>query len=503
VASLDRLSGCFVIVIAWPSSGRVVVYRDRLGGRTAYWHRDNQRILLSSSAGMIAGALGRVSLDREWLAHWFGLGWPALPALTPFSSIRELLPGEQLEIADRRIHRHRAPFKMPVSAQARSSSEWLALFNSTFTDSVHACLDPEGSTALMLSGGLDSGPTAVVAANLLSGERRSLTAVSWSLPSIPDADESERIQGLAAALDLRCESFDGGDYVPYRRLTTDLVVADFPTFNFYREIILLCYEHAARLGISVILNAARGDLIYPPGNMRLADLWARGERGAFLSSLLRRFQILGWSGTWRDPSFRYWLRRLIQPLWSRRQSPPKWLAHSALVHLPEVDLWPVEVKQHPLPQYAARLIGSAMAWGTAHENLFSQRFGVERRDPFQNEALVRLMLQMPVSMSVRDGTDKWIMREAMRGRMPERFRIVGRTGLLNGFLRLGFEQNREHLRRFLFSKNTDWQAWVRPEFVGAVLDDRDVSEQGQMILGKCVGYSLWLKRLEIEGISVI
>ena len=95
-------------------------------------------------------------------------------------------------------------------------------------------------------------------------------------------------------------------------------------------------------------------------------------------------------------------------------------------------------------QWAPRMPGQM-----THENLFSQRYGVERRDPFQNEALVKLMLEMPVSMSFRDGMDKWVMREAMRGRMPEKLRTKGRTGLLNSFLQMGFERNREKLKRFL------------------------------------------------------
>ena len=215
-----------------------------------------------------------------------------------------------------------------------------------------------------------------------------------------------------------------------------------------------------------------------------------------------KLRALGLSGTWRDPNFRHWAGRPLRRLRHRRVPPPEWLTKAAIDCLPETDRWPPEADRHPLPEYASHLIGQAMAWGIAHENLFSQRYGVERRDPFQNEALVKLMLEMPVSMSFRDGMDKWVMREAMRGWMPEKLRTKGRTGLLNSFLQMGFERNREKLKRFLLEEHTDWQRWVRRDYVRDVLEGRIDSERGLLVIGNCVGYSLWLRRLEEEGISI-
>ena len=500
--AVEKLTGSFVAIFIQPDSGNVRVWRDRLGGRTAYWQHDGDRFVLASSSDQIARTLGQVRLNDAWLAHWFGIRWPARPALTPFAGIQELLPGERLEFVDGRVSRQRVPFTMLAAAPRLSPAEWVERFRSTFEKSVEACLPEYGDAAVMLSGGMDSGPTAVIASGLLNDQGRSLTAVSWSLPDLPDADETEHIQTLANALSLRSELFDGGDCVPFDRLTTDLVVTDFPTFNFYRETILRCYQGAADQRLQVILNAAKGDLLYPPWNAQLAELWARGEGRAFVSFLALKLRTLGLLGTWRDPDFRHWVGRLLLPLRRRRAPPPAWLTEAAIACLPETDRWPPEADRHPLPEYASHLIGQAMAWGVAHENLFSQRYGVERRDPFQNEALVKLMLEMPVSMCFRDGMDKWVMREVMRGRMPEKLRAKGRTGLLNSFLRMGFERNREKLKRFLLEEHTDWQHWVRRDYVRDVLEGRTESARGMLVIGNCVGYSLWRQRLDEEGILI-
>ncbi|WP_027343714.1 asparagine synthetase B family protein [Hamadaea tsunoensis] len=45
--------------------------------------------------------------------------------------------------------------------------------------------------------------------------------------------------------------------------------------------------------------------------------------------------------------------------------------------------------------------------------------GVEARVPFLDLALVRLALRLPVDVKVRDGVEKWILRQAFRGELPE------------------------------------------------------------------------------------
>ena len=281
---LEQLQGCFVILLARPERGKVCVYRDRLGGRTAYWHHAGDRFILASSASLIARALGQVHFNQQWLSHWFGIRWPSRLASTPFAGIHELLPGERLEFVDGRVIRERVPFTVPATAPRLSSADWVDRFRSTFADSVSTCLPEQGDAAVMLSGGMDSGPTAVIASGLLNDQDRSLTAVSWSLPAVPDADETKHIRMLADSLQLPLELFDGGDCVPFDRLTTDLVVSDFPTFNFYREMILRCYQVAADRGLHVILNAAKGDLVYPPGNAQLAELVGPGRDGLLFRS---------------------------------------------------------------------------------------------------------------------------------------------------------------------------------------------------------------------------
>ena len=50
--------------------------------------------------------------------------------------------------------------------------------------------------------------------------------------------------------------------------------------------------------------------------------------------------------------------------------------------------------------------------------------GVEGRLPFLDNAVVDLLLAMPTHAKIRDGVEKWLLREAVRKRLPPQ--VVGR-----------------------------------------------------------------------------
>ena len=502
--AVSKLTGSFVAIIVQPDSGDIRVWRDRLGGRTAYWHCWDGKFFVASSVSAIAAQLPRVAEDRRWLSSFFALQSPAPAGLTAFADVQEALPGEWLEFSNGALHRTREPFPLSSITADHSVSEWIDRFSSTFTRSVQTVVPPADDVAIMLSGGLDSGPSACIAAAELSRTGRKLHAVSWALAKDNRADESEFIQLLCAHLQQPLDLFDGSDLAPFGDLRTEMVHCDFPLFNGFRPLILECYRRAREAGAEVIINAAAGDRIYPHWNAALLDLWRRKQWSAFAAAMGRLIRYKGPTSLYSDPHVRHWIGQTMP--WTRRfskgESVPAWLTQEGASHLPAAESWPPEAMQHRLPQYAQHLIGQSMAQGMAHENAFSRRYGLDRRDPFHNEELVRLMLEMPVAMSWRGGVEKWVMRQAMRGKLPEPLRTKKRTGLLNTFFAAGFNRHVPRIEELLFAQQTDWQAWVRPKFVRTVLAGDTRSDKEMLIVNQCIGHALWRQRLDEEGISI-
>jgi asparagine synthase (glutamine-hydrolysing) len=74
------------------------------------------------------------------------------------------------------------------------------------------------------------------------------------------------------------------------------------------------------------------------------------------------------------------------------------------------------------PQQAELILGSHAAFDAAGEDWFAQRHGIEFRSPFRDLALNRWCLSVPADLGVRRGVEKWLLREAMRGVLPEELR---------------------------------------------------------------------------------
>lgn len=501
---IKQLTGSFVVVLVDVGAGKVSVWRDRLGGRTAYWHCSSDVFIVSSSAAMIAARLKCIKLDNHWQAHFFGLHLPLPRGRTAFSGIHELEPGECVEFRNGEVSRHRRPFPMPERKADRGERDWVEEFASVFSGSVRSVLPSRGGTAIMLSGGLDSGPTACMASDELSRNGKKLHVVSWALPVDGKADESRFIRFLAGELKQPLQLFDASSMLPFGTLNSSLVHPDYPLFNAFRSLVLECYRRAQSAGASVILNAAAGDRIYPHWNTGMLDLWRRGQLWEFARALFLRARHVGVTGLSSDSNVRHWAGETIPGLrrfW-RASDRPKWLQPDSVSYLMKEELWPPEASRHHLPHYAAHVTGQAMAQGMAQEAAFSQQFGLDRRDPFHNENLIRLMLQMPVSMSYRDGMDKWVMREAMKGYMPESLRTKRRTGLMSEFFNTGFERHRAEIQDLLFSSWTDWQVWVRPDFIQDALIAERPDTQGMLVVSQCVGYVLWRQRLADMRIAI-
>jgi asparagine synthetase B (glutamine-hydrolysing) len=74
------------------------------------------------------------------------------------------------------------------------------------------------------------------------------------------------------------------------------------------------------------------------------------------------------------------------------------------------------------PAQAELLLGAGAAFDSHGEDWYANAHGIEFRMPFRDLALVRFCLSIPADLSLRDGERKWLLRQALRGRLPEHLR---------------------------------------------------------------------------------
>lgn len=488
---LHALTGNFVVLAGDTQSGQVLAFRDRLGGRTLYFSENQSGLLLATRAGWVARMDNKpFELDPIFISGHFSSQPAPPPGLTPFSGITELMPGECLVLADEKLTRTRRELNLTSEFDYRDPADCIARFGELFEQSVAATLPAEGNVACMLSGGLDSGPMAILADRLLAEKSRRLVVTSWQLPAYPEADEGEWISQVMGELRQPAELFDGSPMRPFDRLDELMICAELPFYNAFRPLVLNCYRLAAEADCRVVLNGNAGDELYAPRRLLNLDRLRRRHFKPLWRDLVSIWRAAGLRSVLADAAFRHPIGRLIPR--RRRPRPPHWLTEHGRKHWQAPEIWPEECADAAWPEYAWQLVGSRMAYGRAHENPFPNQFGVDRRDPFHNEALVRFMLNAPMSLSHKGGADKWIMRMAMRGILPNPVRKKARTGLLHSFFEAGLTANRPALRQLLFEQQTGWQRYVKPDIVAAVLDGKDAAPV--ILLASCVGHALWERR---------
>jgi len=496
VDKLKALAGAYTLVAWNTQTGEVIATRDRTGARTVYFTEHGGHLTLATSSDWVVRVSGRPRREEpRFIVSLFALQQAPPPGLSAFKGVRELMPGDVLQFGSGKLAVTHTPRDFDALVRAgqvkRRPDDWADEFFHLLNNAVVSCLPPEGDAACMLSGGLDSGPTAVLADEHLRPQGRAVRPISWSLHDFPACDEAKWIHQSASRLYHPLDLCDLSHALPFSRLDSTVVIPDLPIYNGFRLLVNDCYQRARAQRCSVLLNASTGDQIYPHRRWLHLDRLRRRQWSLLRNDLLAAARVDGLSGLFNDPAVRFPLARHLLP-WRHRARAPAWLQDSAKALWQAPSSWPPEAKSTPEPAFARQLFGAPMAFGVAHEAPMAQRHGVDRRDPFQNEALLEFMLKAPFDLSWRSGYTKAIMRRAMRGRLPESILMKDRTGRLEDLYQSGIRANRETIKTLLFDQQLVWQQYVHPDSMRAILSWEN---QGQSILlASCTGYSLWKKQ---------
>lgn len=495
IDNLKGVAGSYLLLVVWPNPSRIVCYRSLEGGVTCYWTKRGKRVSISSSVAQLALATSNdYHFNNEWLTHFFSLNIDSPPGATPFEAVHELRPGDALECDYKGVRVSPTPLDLRGDAAQRSDRDWVGHFSQHLDDAVAHALPRDGSVGIMLSGGMDSGPIAALSTARLGSER--VQAISWRIPSQPDADEWPWIQLLANYLKIQVHEINADHYQPFASLTPNLVDDDSPILNPFRALMLECYRAASERGHRIVLNGTAGDILYPDRKLALSDAmghtqWRRAWK--LLQTELRKHPVGQFH---RISSVKYLLRQRF-PWLPDRSKAPAWLSSDARTAWGLQESWPPELSNAYHRSYASQLFSPGASGPRARERRYSLRFGVDRRDPYLNVSLRTLMLNAPHSMSHREGTTKWLAREAMSGRLPEKFRLKPRTGLLNSFARKGFDDHRSRIREFVLDRAQSWAPWLRTDWVESILNSSNPTGRERLVITWCIGFLLWQDRLRM------
>jgi asparagine synthase (glutamine-hydrolysing) len=499
---LERLRGMFAVALWDARERRLLLARDRFGIKPLYVRDTGGELAFASELD----ALPRGEIDLDALEAFLATNSIPTP-LSIYREIRKLPAGHLLAWQDGRTRLERFARPGPLPERADDEAELVEECRARLRDSVRAHLVADVPVGVLLSGGVDSGALAALAAEEVSEPLRTFS-IGFEEQSFDELAGARAVASRYATshreLVLRP---DAALLLPALADAFDEPFADSSALPTY-----LVSKLAAE-DVKVALSGEGGDELFGGYYTYVADLLA--ERIGPLAGLARPFVERLPSSSGRL-SFDYKAKRFVRaahlpplerhhgwkeifsadaraeltgrrhgfdPVDLQRARFAETEGHDLLVRLQDVDLG-----LYLVDDLLTKTDRASMAWS------------LETRVPFMDSVVANFALSLPARHKVRGSTKKRLLRKAVEPLLPREV-VHGRK---RGFSIPAAAWLRGELEPFaretLSPETLRRQGFLRPEAVARVLDEhvsgrQDLSRQ----LWGLLSFTLWYER-HVEGV---
>jgi asparagine synthase (glutamine-hydrolysing) len=418
---LDHLIGDFAFALWDARRERLVCARDHFGVRPLHYAQVDDSLLVASDIASLAAVPGLShELDDLSVADFLLFGMLTQPEQTIYRDIRCLPPGMRLDASRDgvRVSRYWEPPRRRTTWLARRS-DYVLRFNEIFEEAVADRL-PDGDAATHLSGGMDSTTIAAVAAPRMHAAGRKLTGYHVSCRSVVPEDEEGPLASLVAAhLQLPLQVHDVGDLPLLAPLPDPPGAIAAPCAYPHMAVQAQMLRRISESGARVLLSGYAADAVLAPSGHYYAGLLRSGRWARFA---LEAIHYAGATGSLNATGLRtLWRSAPAAPEW--KPALPDWISVLPAAALKERwESWWVE---HQGAVDAERQL--RLPWlHRQFEAGEAPALPVVCRYPFLDLRLVEFLNTLPNYMLA----GKSVLRQSMRGRLPQRILSRPKTGLV-------------------------------------------------------------------------
>jgi asparagine synthase (glutamine-hydrolysing) len=457
---LDRLNGMFAFAIWDADRNYLFCARDRFGEKPFHYVLDEERGIFAFASevkALIGMGAADAELDVRAVHRYFRFGEQGGVEQTIWSGVRRLLPAHAAIVRftdDVPTIETKRYWSLPPRDRQASDAAAVGEFRELFADSVRLRLRSDVPVGSSLSGGLDSSSVVCQVSRLGAAAGQLAFTAAMDDPKLDEARYA-RIVVDAAGL-------SGHTIVP----TAEGFVSDFdrlvyhqeepfPTTSIFASYLVqrLAHDH----DVTVLLDGQGADeYLAGYAHYTSAVLVELASAGRVARWSQERRALLNRTGS--DPvppraAFYHW--------WRAKRNGGRALGVDTEQEIPFMRTELAEkyagerVRTLPIThglvdaRLRADLIEGHLQELLRYADRNAMSFGRETRLPFLDHRLVELVMAGPIDLSYRNGESKWILRQAMRGMVPD--------AILDRRDKVGFA--------------TPWKAWTSGS-LGAVLCER-------------------------------
>jgi asparagine synthase (glutamine-hydrolysing) len=441
-----RLVGDYAFAIWDADARRLFCARDALGLRPfCYVHQPGRSFAFASESKALFAVpeVARRINETSVLAYLDGRDAPVEE--TFFEGVRRLAPGHHLTLdpSGLRIERYWSLDPDKEIEMARPG-DYVDAFRAAFDEAVADRTRSIHPVGTMLSGGLDSSAITSTARGLSVGQ--DLATFSFTFDSVPESDERRYQELVNASGGFRRFEVAGDELDPFLDFDQILHHADEPTGAGNLFLNWAAWHQARAAGTTVLLDGFFGDSAVSYGDDRLAELVRAGRLWAWAREVRARREVEGGGRRMVANLIASSLRAGL-PQWPRSGTKDFIASPTAPVFVPLAPSAAGRLPARPpdTDSIGFRTVRQRQLEDVSHEaytpifevmNKVSAGAGVDVRFPFADRRLIELCVALPSALKQRDGWDRWVLRAALRGRVPEPVRWrTGKADLLPNLAR--------------------------------------------------------------------
>ena len=437
---LDRFNGIWAFVI-WDATKKMLFCcRDRFGVKPLYYCFDGQRFVFGSEIKALLQAQVRAKANDRAIYDYLAHGLVDHSEETFFADVKCLPAGHYLRLglAQKALETTRY-YQVPASNRLTGlkDEEYAKQFYEIFEDAVRVRLIGDAPWGALLSGGLDSSSIVCVVDKLLSDggisppHQQSVQKTFSTRYEDHQYDEGRFIEEVASKTSIdSCQVYPKADDL-LRQL--DLLIwhqeQPFMGTSIYAQ--WTVFELARQWGVRVILDGQGGDELlggyhsfFP---VLFFDLF-KTVRWRRLAQESRAYHLIHHHSP-ADSLFKVSLRFLPRQLRGEvskilRLGGYRWLNRAFIGEFgsPRLaagsDICPPRTGLFDRALLEALLVSSGPAL-LRYADRNSMAHSIQARLPFLDHRLVEFVSRIPQEQKIREGTTKYVLRNAMRGVLPE------------------------------------------------------------------------------------
>lgn len=434
-----KLVGDFSFALWDAESRQLLCIRDVMGLKPFFYAQDKNSFYFSNMLEVLRLAPGLSSqLDPQFIGDFLLQEWSSDPARTVYRDIRRVPPGHRIEYSNDKLHVSRyKSLAIEDPLYLKRPEEYVERFQVLLREAVRDRL-PNGPSAIFLSGGLDSTSIAAVAQQITKNSALPNTLRAYTIDCRPlfKDEEANYASLVAQKLGIPIEILSAASFLPYQGWDDSSFGTPEPGHEPFLLLSRMQYQQV-RTHARVAFSGFGGDDILT------------GQAWPFLVDLLRHARFGTIARVFGDYMLKY---ERIPPLrggfrarlkkWTGRNDVmagyPQWLKPHFAEEYRLRERW-LELRQplgrpHPWHPIAYDDLCTRF-WSNVFDNEDAEwtRVPIELRAPLLDHRILRFLLSVP---PVPWCMEKELLRQAMRGLLPEEIRLRPKTPLMGDPLTL-------------------------------------------------------------------